>query len=94
MPLDDITSENGQTEFLEGSHRLTYERAKDVKHVKNELKAGSVVLFYGRIFHRACAHPSNKPRRLIYLVFHRNWYFKGAPINNVFQVSAVLSIDY
>ena len=57
MPLDDITSENGQPEFLEGSHRLTYERAKDVKHVKNELKAGAVVLFDGRIFQRVCAHP-------------------------------------
>ena len=37
-------------------------------------KAGSVVVFDGRMFHRACAHPSAHPRKMIYLVFHRDWY--------------------
>ena len=28
IPLDDITEENGQTEFIKGSHNLTYQEAK------------------------------------------------------------------
>ena len=74
IPLNDITEENGRTEFIVGSHRLTYEEAKDKDWVKHDVKAGSLVVFDGRMFHRACAHPSNHPRQMIYLVFHRDWY--------------------
>ena len=38
---------------------------------KHDVKAGSAVLFDGRMLHRACAHPSTHPRQMIYLVFHR-----------------------
>ena len=74
IPLNDITEENGRTEFIVGSHRLTYEEAKDKEWIKHDVKAGSLVVFDGRMFHRACAHPSNHPRQMIYLVFHRDWY--------------------
>ena len=74
IPLDDITSENGRTEFLVGSHCLTYNEAKDNERVQNDVKAGSVVVFDGRMLHRAMAHPSSVHRQMIYLVFHRDWY--------------------
>jgi len=74
IPLDDITEENGRTEFITGSHRLTYKEARDQPHDKHDVKAGSIVVFDGRMFHRACAHPSSHPRKMIYLVFHRDWY--------------------
>lgn len=74
IPLDDITEENGRTEFIVGSHRLTYNEAQGNEWVKIDVKSGSVVVFDGRIFHRASAHPSNHPRQIIYLVFHRDWY--------------------
>ena len=74
IPLNDITEENGRTEFISGSHRLTYKEAKGNDKVKHDVKAGSVVVFDGRMFHRACAHPSTHPRQMIYLVFHRDWY--------------------
>jgi len=74
IPLDDITEENGRTEFLVGSHHHTYNEAKGFDKVKHDVKAGSAVLFDGRMLHRACAHPSTHPRQMIYLVFHRDWY--------------------
>merc|ERR1719419_1531828 len=74
IPLDDITEENGQTEFIVGSNKLTYKEAKGNLKVKNDVRAGSVVVFDGRTFHRACRHPSDHPRQMIYLVFHRDWY--------------------
>ena len=74
IALDDITEENGRTEFIVGSHRLTYKEAMGNERVKHDVKAGSVVVFDGRMFHRACAHPSSHPRQMIYLVFHRDWY--------------------
>ena len=74
IPLDDITDANGRTEFLVGSHHQTYHEAKDNQRVKHDVKAGSMVVFDGRIMHRACAHPSDHPRQMIYLVFHRDWY--------------------
>ena len=54
--------------------RLTYKEARDQPHDKHDVKAGSIVVFDGRMFHRACAHPSSHPRKMIYLVFHRDWY--------------------
>ena len=74
IALDDITEDNGRTEFIVGSHHLTYKEAMGNHRVKHDVKAGSVVVFDGRMFHRACAHPSDEPRQMIYLVFHRNWY--------------------
>ena len=74
IPLDDISEENGRTEFIHGSHCLTYQEAKDNERVKHDVEAGSVLVFDGRIFHRGCAHPSSTPRQIIYLVFHRDWY--------------------
>ena len=74
IPLNDITEANGRTEFIQGSHRLTWNEAKGKEWVKHNVKAGSIVVFDGRMFHRACAHPSNHPRQMIYLVFHRDWY--------------------
>ena len=74
IPLDDITEANGRTELIVGSHRLTYKEATENDRVKQDVKAGSVVVFDGRMLHRACAHPSDHPRQMIYLVFHRDWY--------------------
>ena len=74
IPLNNITEANGRTEFIQGSHRLTWNEAKGKEWVKHNVKAGSIVVFDGRMFHRACAHPSNHPRQMIYLVFHRDWY--------------------
>jgi len=74
IPLNDITEENGRTEFMVGSHKCTYADCKNTDRVKHDVKAGSVVVFDGRLFHRACAHPSDRPRQMIYLVFHRDWY--------------------
>ena len=74
IPLDDVTEANGRTEFIVGSHQLTYDEAKNEQRAKNDVKAGSVIVFDGRMFHRACAHPSDQARQMIYLVFHRDWY--------------------
>ena len=60
--------------LIKGSHNLTYQEAKDNEHVKLDVESGSILVFDGRMFHRACAHPSTTPRQMIYLVFHRDWY--------------------
>ena len=38
IPLDDISEENGRTEFIHGSHCLTYQEAKTMKGLNMMLK--------------------------------------------------------
>ena len=63
-----------KTEFILGSHKMTYKETQGKEHFMRNVKAGSVVVFDGRIFHRARKHSCSVDREIIYLVFHRDWY--------------------
>jgi len=74
IPLVPLNNENGTTEFIKGSHRLTYKESLDKEHLRFNTKIGDAIIFDGRIFHRGCKNMSNKPRPVLYNMIHRNWY--------------------
>eukprot|EP00494_Astrolonche_serrata_P001394 UN01400 len=52
IPLVDITSENGPTELLIGSHHQTFDVVDLNKTHTDHVKAGTVLIFDGRMYHR------------------------------------------
>ena len=52
IPLVDMNKDNGSTEFILGSHNLTYQESLK-EHIQFETKIGDIIIFDGRIFHRA-----------------------------------------
>ena len=47
-------------------------------------KAGSVVVFDGRIRHRGLANKSGSPRTVLYTVWHKYWYKDYGTLQNEF----------
>ena len=73
VPLDDVTEENGPTEFMVGSHRSTapfdgclIERVKPMK--------GDALIFNGKINHRGTGNRSKVNKAVSYTVIHKLWY--------------------
>jgi len=84
IPLQDLTIQNGATQFIPGSHKCSYEDAKKYPRIQIEAKVGSVILFDGRIFHKGMPNTTNTTRTVLYTVYHKNWYrtyFDGPVIN-------------
>lgn len=74
IPLVPLTETNGATEFIKGSHRLTYAEAVAQPRLMFDVDPGSVVLFDGRIFHRGRANDTAELRTVLYHVYCKNWY--------------------
>ncbi len=64
--FDDFTATNGATEMVPGSHLWSANRQpKDSEVVKLAMRAGSVVIFDGRLIHRGGANTSSTTRLAI-----------------------------
>ncbi|MEN9343468.1 MAG: hypothetical protein RLZZ453_255 [Chlamydiota bacterium] len=75
IPLScSFTYENGTTEFLEGSHRLSALDFPSCSHVRTEVPLGSALVFNGKINHRGRANLSSEDRSTLYIVYHSKWY--------------------
>ena len=74
MPLVELTPDNGSTEFVQGSHRLTYAEAEDKPHLQFRIAPGSAIIFDGRIFHRGRRNKSSESMPVLYQVYTRDWY--------------------
>ena len=74
MPLVPLTKDNGATEFILGSHKLTYQESINKERVQFETKLGDAIIFDGRIFHRSRENNSDHNRPVLYIVVHRDWY--------------------
>lgn len=70
IPLADIDSSNGATEFMVGSHK----GRMSGKHVIAEAKAGSAIVCSGMIYHRGRANKSDRERHILYVVYCKKWY--------------------
>lgn len=70
-----ITSKNGPTEFMTGSHRVS---AQDYDQCEREysptVELGSALVFNGKLNHRGTANPSSEDRPVIYRIYHKRWY--------------------
>jgi len=73
--LDDFTEENGATELIPGSHLWGNERAAadDPRIRKVTMRAGSVVVFQGTMWHRGGENRSNAARLAVTPQYCRGW---------------------
>eukprot|EP00039_Didymoeca_costata_P006596 m.91645 g.91645 ORF g.91645 m.91645 type:complete len:500 (+) comp13313_c0_seq2:321-1820(+) len=81
VPLVDLSSKTGPTEFVMGSHvniDLDYwesrENAPETAHLILEAAMGSAVVFDMRVKHRGTRNKSDKNRPLVYMGYVREWY--------------------
>jgi len=74
IALDPFTAENGATEVVPGSHRMTERVDQDVPTVTVEMPVGSLLLWEGAVWHRGGGNStSNEYRRSINVNFNLAW---------------------
>jgi ectoine hydroxylase-related dioxygenase (phytanoyl-CoA dioxygenase family) len=75
--LDDFTAENGATEVVPGSHRWDHPKLADDemdrRAVPLEMKAGSVAIFPGSLYHRGGANRSANKRLGMTIQYCQPW---------------------
>ena len=73
--IDDFTTENGATEVIPGSHRWGGETPAedDERIVSVEMPAGSVVVFFGTLWHRGGANRTDRSRLAISPQYCEPW---------------------
>jgi ectoine hydroxylase-related dioxygenase (phytanoyl-CoA dioxygenase family) len=74
--LDDFTEENGATEIIPGSHSWGpdgWPAADDPQSHKAIMKAGSVLIWQGPLFHRGGANQSDRTRLGITIQYCQPW---------------------
>lgn len=78
-----FTMENGTTEFIAGSHKLSAIEAANCPREQREIPLGAALVFNGKIIHRGKANGSLEDRPALYIVYHKKWYNdqyrKGVP---------------
>lgn len=71
--LDDFTDENGATRVVPGSHEGPARKPDPGETVPVEMRAGSVFLFSGRLYHGAGANVSDRPRLGVTIDYIQPW---------------------
>ena len=74
IPLVPLNKKNGSTEFIKGSHKLSFDEINNKEHLQFDTNLGDAIVFDGRIFHRGKKNMSYKPRPMIYIIVYRSWY--------------------
>lgn len=87
MPLQQITLENGPTQFIKGSHKLPIVDEGSQEIYAPLLSPGDVVIFDGRTLHKGSANNSNQERLIAYITFIANWYHDQTFAENNFLFS-------
>ena len=101
VPLIDVTTENGTTEFIPGTHNddTFQEMVGDVlslaqtdpaaQHdyaVRAQVSAGTVLVFDVRVLHRGLANASMVERPMMYFTFSRDWFLE----KHMFQETSIV----
>jgi len=72
--LTDFTEANGATRVVPGSHKLVGERKFSLEESEPaEMKAGSVLLFTGQLYHGAGANVSDSIRESLIIMYTVGW---------------------
>jgi len=77
VPLDATGADNGATEFILGSHKMTVEEcinAEELRFGMARAEPGSVVLFNGKTLHRGRANYTDNTRAVLYVSNYKTWY--------------------
>lgn len=74
--IDDFTADNGATVIIPGSHLWPRERVPTPsdKRVQAIMRAGSICMFNGNLWHAGGANKSTKSRRGVIVVFCQPWF--------------------
>lgn len=76
VPLVDVSTEMGPTEYWPGSHRIRdTEGVLADPPIQVPVEAGTVCLHDSRLVHRGGRNETGPVRPLLYFGFHRNWHF-------------------
>ncbi|CAJ1968908.1 unnamed protein product [Cylindrotheca closterium] len=74
-PLVNLTSDNGPTEFVPGSHRLgCFDSTSNNEHFGLTCDAGGAILFDYRIKHRGAFNQTKEARPILYLAYCKPFY--------------------
>jgi len=75
LAIDDFTEKNGATVVVPGSHLWTVDRIPQPTDEKKKvvMKAGSICLFSGNLWHGGGANETNETRRGLICVFLQPW---------------------
>lgn len=77
VPLDVTGADNGATEFILGSHKMTVEECINAEELRFGMacaEPGSVVLFNGKCLHRGRANYTDNARAVLYVSNYKTWY--------------------
>ena len=77
VPLDTTGADNGATEFILGSHKMTVKECIDAEELRFGMacaEPGSVILFNGKCFHRGRANYTDNTRAVLYVSNYKTWY--------------------
>ena len=74
IPLCDVSSSNGATEFRIGSQHCDAETSLNQSISQPELSQGSALLFDYRVWHRGGANTTTKDRIIAYWTFSKPWF--------------------
>jgi hypothetical protein len=92
IPLIDVTTENGTTEFIPGTHAdAVFEElatqviplaqrdpyAQHEQAVRAFVKAGTVIAFDIRVLHRGLANTSDQDRPVLYFTIAKDWFLEA-----------------
>jgi hypothetical protein len=69
-----FTLENGTTELLAGSHKMSSYHFDKCQPMQRKVPLGSALVFNGKINHRGRANASDEDRPTLYIVYHKKWY--------------------
>jgi len=70
----DVTTLNGPTEFMVGSHKTTADTFAFLQRQQVCAPVGSALVFNGKINHRGMGNSSALERPILYFVFSKRWY--------------------
>jgi hypothetical protein len=101
VPLVDVTTENGTTEFIPGTHddecfekmvgkvlelAQTDPSLQHESAVRAHVPAGTVICFDVRVLHRGLANASQDERPMMYFTFARDWFLE----QHMFQETSII----
>jgi ectoine hydroxylase-related dioxygenase (phytanoyl-CoA dioxygenase family) len=71
--LDDFTTDNGATRYIPGSHRWDHDPVGGEEFVSAAMPAGSVLFYFGRLWHGGGANATDRARWGVILEYVAAW---------------------
>lgn len=90
IPLVEVTTQNGPTEFVKGSHRKPVVPENIVETYPVLSSPGDVIVFDGRTLHKGLPNQTGAERLVAYITFVANWYHDQTFVMNDFLFPELL----